>query len=68
MRHVFEAAFTRFYGSQAELGISHMSSLGFGLEPDSSALDRWVTRWRTVARYRFGPGLEGCSLGLAVSF
>jgi hypothetical protein len=68
VRYVYEAAFTRYYGSQNELGIPYLSSLGFGLELDSSALDRWVTRWRTVARYRFGPGLEGWSLGLAVSF
>ena len=68
VRYVYEAAFTRFLGSQTELGITHMSSLGFGLEVDSSALDRWATRWRTVARYRFGPGLEGWSVGLAVSF
>jgi Autotransporter beta-domain len=68
VRYVYEFAFTRFLGSQAELGISHMSSLGFGLELDSSALDRWATRWRVVARYRFGPGLEGWSAGLAISF
>jgi hypothetical protein len=45
-----------------------MSSVGFGLELDSSALDRWVTRWRAVARYKFGPDVRGWALGLAVSF
>jgi hypothetical protein len=45
-----------------------MSSLGFGLELDSSALDRFVTRWRMVGRYKFGPGMHGFSVGLAVSF
>lgn len=68
VRYVFEGASTRFFGSQAELGVTQLSSLGVGLELDSSALDRWATRWRTVARYRFGPGVHGWSLGLAVSF
>ena len=45
-----------------------MSSVGFGLELDSSALDRWATRWRAIARYKFGPGMHGTSLGLAISF
>jgi hypothetical protein len=43
-------------------------SIGFGLELDSSALDRWATRWRMVARYKFGPDAQGWALGLAISF
>jgi hypothetical protein len=38
------------------------------LEIRYSNLDLWVTRWRAVARYKFGPGLSGWTLGLAVSF
>jgi hypothetical protein len=45
-----------------------MASVGFGLELDSSALDRWVTRWRAVLRYKFGPDISGWALGMAISF
>lgn len=68
VRYVFEAATTRFLGDEDETGLTQMSSVGLGLELDSSAKDWWVTRWRAVARYKFGPGLSGWSLGMAVSF
>ena len=68
VRYVFEFATTRYLGDETELGLTQMSSLGFGLELDSSALDRFVTRWRLVGRYKFGPGIHGFSVGLAVSF
>jgi len=68
VRYVFEFATTRYLGAETELGLTQMSSLGFGLELDSSALDRWATRWRAVARYKFGPGMHGASIGLAISF
>jgi hypothetical protein len=45
-----------------------MYSIGFGLELDSSAFDVWATRWRAVARYKFGPSIHGWALGLAISF
>jgi Autotransporter beta-domain len=68
VRYVYEVATTRFLGDENEIGLKWMSSVGFGLELDSSALDRWVTRWRAVARYKFGPDVRGWALGLAVSF
>jgi len=68
VRYVYEAAYTRFLGNEGETGLSQMSSVGFGLELDSSAHDVWATRWRAVARYKFGPGLSGWSLGMAISF
>jgi hypothetical protein len=68
VRYVFEGAYTRFLGSQKEVGVDRMASLGFGLELDSSAYDIWATRWRAVLRYKFGPDIEGWALGLAVSF
>ena len=68
VRYVYEVATTRFLGDEIEVGLTWMSSIGFGLELDSSALDRWVTRWRAVVRYKFGPDVRGWSLGLAVSF
>ena len=45
-----------------------MSSVGLGLELDSSAHDIWVSRWRGLVRYKFGPSMRGWALGLAVSF
>ena len=68
VRYVFEVATTRFLGDENAVGLERMSSLGLGLELDSSARDIWVTRWRAVARYKFGPGMSGVQLGLAVSF
>jgi Autotransporter beta-domain len=68
VRYVLEGAYTRFLGSQTEVGIDRMASLGAGLELDSSAHDIFVTRWRAVVRYKFGPDISGWSLGLAVSF
>jgi hypothetical protein len=68
VRYVYEAAYTRFLGNETDVGLTQMSSLGFGLELDSSARDVWITRTRAVVRYKFGPGMSGWSLGLAVSF
>jgi len=68
VRYVYEVAYTEFLGDQREIGIAHMASLGFGLELDSSALDRWATRWRAVLRYKFGPDVHGWALGMAISF
>ena len=68
VRYVLEGAYTRFLGSQAETGVDRMASVGAGIEFDSSAYDIWVTRWRMVVRYKFGPDISGWSYGLAVSF
>ena len=68
VRYVFELAATRYLGDETELGLKEMNSIGFGLELDSSALDRIATRWRLVARYKFGPGMHGAALGVAISF
>lgn len=68
VRYVYEAALTEFLGDQRELGIKWMASVGFGLELDSSAFDRWATRWRGVLRYKFGPDITGWAFGVAISF
>jgi Autotransporter beta-domain len=68
VRYVLEGAFTRFLGSQTEVGVDRMASVGVGIEFDSSAFDRWATRWRGVFRYKFGPDISGYSFGLAISF
>jgi hypothetical protein len=68
VRYVYEFASTRYLGDEAEVGLKQMNSIGFGLELDSSALERLVTRWRAIARYKFGPSMHGWTFGLAVSF
>jgi len=68
VRYVLEFATTSYLGDETELGLTQMSSIGLGLELDTSALDRWATRWRLVGRYKFGPGTQGFSVGLAISF
>jgi hypothetical protein len=50
------------------LGFNYLSSVGAGLEVDSSAYDMIVTRTRLVARYAFGENVKGFALGLAMSF
>jgi len=68
VRYVYEVATTRYLGAETEVGLKQMSSVGFGLELDSGALDRWATRWRVIGRYKFGPGMHGAALGLAITF
>lgn len=68
VRYVYEVASTRYLGDERDVGLTQMSSLGFGLELDSSKFDRWATRWRALARYKFGPAMHGWALGLAISF
>lgn len=69
LRYVLEAAHTQYFGVQrGMLGFDALSSVGFGMEIDSSKYDIIVTRTRLVARYMFGANVDGYSLGLAVSF
>jgi hypothetical protein len=68
VRYVFEGAFTQFFGDETDTGLDRMSSIGFGLELDSSAKDIIATRWRLIARYKFGPSVTGYSVGMAISF
>ena len=69
LRYVLEASHSQYYGDQAGvLGFDYLSTVGLGLELDSSAYSIIVTRTRLVARYMFGPGVSGVGMGLAVSF
>ena len=69
LRYVLEAAHTTYWGDNANiLGFSNLSSVGIGLELDSSAYDMFVTRTRLVARYAFGHNVTGFAIGLALSF
>jgi hypothetical protein len=69
LRSVLELTHSEFLGSQTSLlGFDRLTSLGAGLEIDLSAHDVFVTRGRALVRYLRGQGVEGWSLGLAVSF
>lgn len=70
VRYVLEAAQTNYFGADARvLGVSHLTSLGAGLELDTSKYDPlWISRVRLVGRYVFGNHVEGFNVGLAVTF
>lgn len=69
VRYVLEGAHTMYLGDQrGELGFDSLSSLGIGLELDSSQYPVFITRTRLVARYMFGNNTQGYGLGLAMSF
>ena len=50
------------------LGFSSLTSVGVGLELDSSEYDVFVSRTRPLLRYKFGDNVEGWSVGLAIGF
>ncbi len=69
VRYVLECAHSEYFGDQrGALGFVRLSQVGAGIEFDSSAYDIIVTRTRLVARYVFGDGVGGMSVGFAVSF
>ncbi|MDM0036072.1 hypothetical protein QTI33_28320 [Variovorax sp. J22P271] len=69
LRYVLEFSHSHYLGSQAGvLGFDRLTTLGTGLELDTSAHDIFITRIRGVLRYVFGNNVSGFSLGLAVSF
>ena len=69
LRYVLESAYTVYFGDQrGALGFNHLTSVGAGLEVDTSKYPVWITRTRLVGRYMFGENARGYSLGLAVSF
>jgi len=69
LRYVLEFAHTQFLGDlRGALGFDWLTSIGTGLELDSSKYDIFVTRTRLLLRYKVGDNVEGWSVGLAVSF
>jgi hypothetical protein len=69
VRYVLEFAHTTYLGDQGGLlGFNQLTSVGTGLELDSSAYGVIITRTRLVFRYCFGHNVKGTSVGLAVSF
>lgn len=69
VRYVLEGAHTEYLGDQrGKLGFDNLSSVGVGLELDSSKYNVFVTRTRLVARYMFGNNTSGYGVGFAMSF
>ncbi|MFH7826695.1 hypothetical protein [Kluyvera chengduensis] len=69
VRYVLEGAHTEYLGEQrGTLGFDSLSSVGLGIEMDSSKYPVFITRTRLVARYMFGNGTSGYGVGLAMSF
>lgn len=69
LRYVLELSHSTYLGAQAGvLGFNHLTSLGAGLEVDTSGVTKMFSRVRLVARYAFGQNISGTSLGLALSF
>lgn len=69
VRYVLEGAHTEYLGDQrGKLGFDSLSSVGMGIEMDSSKYPMFITRTRLVARYMFGNGTSGYGVGLAMSF
>jgi len=69
-RYVLELAHTTYLGDETDVvGINHLTSVGAGVELDSSrSKPLWITRTRAVVRYVFGQNVHGVSLGIAVTF
>jgi hypothetical protein len=69
IRYVLETAYSHYFGDSAGvLGFNDLTSLGVGLELDSSKYPVVITRTRALVRYVFGHNVHGVSFGLAVSF
>jgi len=68
-RYVLEFSHTQFLGDlRGALGFDWLTSVGAGVELDSSKYPILVTRTRLLARYKFGDNVQGWSVGLACSF
>ena len=68
-RYVLEFSHTQFLGDlRGSLGFDWLTSLGAGLELDTSEYTWLTTRWRLLGRYKFGDNVQGWSVGLACSF
>lgn len=69
VRYVLETAYSQYFGDSAGvLGFNNLTSLGVGLELDSSKYPVIITRTRAMIRYVFGRNVHGVAFGLAVSF
>ncbi|HTZ39239.1 MAG TPA: hypothetical protein VMB77_03720 [Syntrophales bacterium] len=68
-RYVLEFSHTQFLGDlRGAMGFDYLTSLGAGFELDTSKYTWLTSRWRLLGRYKFGDGVQGWSIGFAVSF
>jgi len=69
LRYVIEGSNTTFLGKQrGALGFNYLTTIGVGLELDSSDYPVFITRTRLIYRYTFGENVSGFAMGLAMSF
>jgi len=69
LRLVLEGAHTTYLGSQRGLlGFNYLTSVGGGLEIDTSKYLPLVSRARLVGRFAFGENVRGFDVGMAISF
>jgi len=69
LRYVLEYSHSEYIGEQrGALGFDRLSTVGAGVEFDSSAYEVFVTRTRVLLRHMYGNGVSGLALSLAVSF
>lgn len=69
VRYVLEYAYNYYFGPNGDiLGFNSLNSLGAGMELDTSAYNRIVSRWRLIARYRFGDNVTGWGVSIGLSF
>jgi hypothetical protein len=69
VRYVLEYAYSYYFGPNGDiLGFNHLNSIGTGIELDTSAYNRIVTRWRLMGRYRFGKDVSGWGVSIGMSF
>lgn len=69
LRYVLEYSHSEYIGQQrGALGFDRLSTVGAGVEFDSSAYNVFVTRTRVLLRHMYGNGVSGLALSLAVSF
>ena len=69
LRYVLETAYSHYFGESAGvLGFNDLTSLGVGVELDSSKYPIVITRTRAMVRYVFGHNVHGVSFGFAMSF
>ena len=65
VRYVLEFAYSHYFGDSAGvLGFNELTSLGVGLELDSSRYPIIITRTRAMVRYVFGHNAHGVSFDL----
>lgn len=69
LRYVVELAASNYFGRDGNrLGFDWLGLVGIGLKLDSTKYTVLVTRTRLMLRYITGDGIEGVSVGLALSF